>query len=138
MSDKNDNTIFTLECPQCGIPFTTKNCNYGRKDILCAFGCRQHNKKVKSKKRSKKHYQKVDKKKIKKDINRARSLKKDDSKDKALKRKSVDPFFLYIRLLVQSILKINIQVQEITQIQEKLRSRCLSLYDKLCHFSRDG
>lgn len=135
LADRNDQTIFALECPQCGISFLSRTSNYGRSDIFCPFGCRQENKKRRARERSKKHYQKPSKKKIKKELNRGRSLKKDNPDQLPFKSKSVDPFLLYIRIYLHSILKIKIQIQEIIEFQKNLRSRGLSFYRSLIHIT---
>lgn len=138
IADKNDHAIFILICSQCGIPFLAKNCNRGRSDILCTFGCRQRNKKSKARKRSQKYRQKDDKKQIKKKLNRKRSLKGDELKKDSSNKKTIDPFIIYIKLVLQSILKIKIQIQEIIQIQKKVRSRGLDFYQRFIHYVEDG
>ena len=145
LADKNDHTIFKLECPQCGIPFMTKNSNLGRTDILCPFGCRQENKKAKARERSKRYYQKPDKREIKKKLNRARSLTSlttstnDESEKKSSEKTPTIPILEYAILLLQAILKkTELQPQEIAQIQKNLRSRCLSFYQKLVHITGHG
>ncbi len=132
LADKNDHTILIIRCSQCGIYFITKKSNSGRYDILCPFGCRQNNKKTKSRKRSKKYYKKNKEKKKK--LNRARSEINNTTTEKPHTLK-VDPFSLYIKLFLNSILKIKTQPDEITQLQEKVRSRGLSFYQKLVHHS---
>ena len=113
----------------------TKNSNHGRDDILCPFGCRQNNKKVKSRKRSKDRN--LRNKEKKKKLNRARSENTTTSTRLSPPLK-VDPFTLYLQLTLTSILKTKIQINEIIDLQEKVRSRGLSFYQKLVHHSDYG
>ena len=137
LADKNDHTVFILECPQCGISFITKNSNLDRSDVLCPFGCRQENKKSKARERSKRYYQKPDKKKIKQKLNKARSLTPSPNnkpEQKTSVKSPITPILVYAKLLLQAILKkADLQPQEIAQIQKILRSRGLSFYQKLVH-----
>lgn len=136
LADRNDHTIFILRCPQCGIPFFTKNSNFGRKDILCTFGCRQNHKKAKSRERSKKYCQNPANKDKKKKLNRSRSLI--DKCPKEVSSKKVDPFVFYLKLVLQSILLTNFQTREIVELHDFVRSRGLSFYQRLVHYSDYG
>ena len=135
LADKNDHTSFVIRCPQCGILFMTKNSNYARDDILCPFGCRQNNKKVNARKRSKDRN--LRNKEKKKKLNRARSENTTTSTILSPPVK-VDPFALYLQLTLTSILKTKIQIDEIIELQEKVRSRGLSFYQRLVHHSDYG
>jgi hypothetical protein len=113
----------------------TKNSNHGRDDILCPFGCRQNNKKVKARKRSKDRNLRNKEKKRK--LNKARSENATTS-TKLPPTFKVDPFTLYLQLTLASILKTKIQIDEIIDFQDKVRSRGLSFYLKLVHHAGDG
>ena len=114
----------------------TKNSNHGRTDILCPFGCRQNNCKTKSNKRSKRYYQKQKNREKKRQLNRARSLINYPKRKPSHQR--VDYFTLYLKFILQSILLTKLQTQEIIDLQDKVRSRGLSFYQKLVHDSGYG
>ena len=134
LADKFDHTSFVLGCSQCGILFITKNSNYGRDDILCPFGCRQNRQKIKSRERSKRHYKKLDKKNLKKKLNRARSEINNHILQERSSSLKMDPFLSYLKLILSSILKIKIELDEIIDLQGKVRSRGLSFYQRLVHY----
>jgi len=76
-------------CRYCTIAFLTTPSNRDRHDLLCPFGCRENHKRHQSKKRSTAFYQTSDGKKIKKELNRRRYIKKEGSsqqKNEGLKR----------------------------------------------------
>lgn len=137
LADKIDHTFLILRCPQCGIPFLTKTCNRGRTDILCTFGCKQNHQKAQARKRSKKYAQKKMAKAKKKKANQQRSLVGHTPQIKSLSKK-VDPFILYLKFILQSILLTKIQTHEIIEILNKVSSRGLSFYQKLIHHSDYG
>ena len=45
-----------VSCRHCGIRFLTHPRNANRRDLFCAFGCREHHRRQQANERSKKHY----------------------------------------------------------------------------------
>ncbi|MBF0301014.1 MAG: hypothetical protein HQK51_20060 [Oligoflexia bacterium] len=133
---EEDNTAVIIRCSQCGILILTKNCNSGRKDICCPFGCRKKRKQENSKARSKKYYDNGGhtKKKI---LNRARS-DKTINKTSALQsqKPQIDPFILYLRILLHSIFKEKISLEEIIHLHQKVISRSLEFCKNLAILAR--
>lgn len=136
LADRLDHTIFILGCPHCGIPFITKNSNFGRRDVLCSFNCRQNKKKANARKRSKKYYQNPINREKKKKLNRSRSLV--NNTPNIVPPPKTDPFILYTKLLTESLLKKMMEVEEFIVLEEKVRSRGLLFYQKLIHYSDYG
>lgn len=135
---KSNHVLITLTCPQCELPFLTTRSNLGRSDIYCPFGCRQEYKKAKAQERSKRYSQKPDKKEQKKKINRARSEVNNITESNPSVIFPNIIFIMYLKIILSSILKIKIQPIEITQILKKVRSRGLSFYQNLIHYTDYG
>lgn len=133
LAEKSDHNSFILSCPQCEIPFLTKNCNLGRTDILCSFGCKQNHQKAQSRKRSKQYSQKKSSKEKKKKNNKKRSLFGNSPSEKKTTEKP-DHFIVYIKLILQILLKTKFHYQEIIELLKKVSSRGLSIYQKMVHY----
>lgn len=124
-------------CPICKIPFVTHKCNYGRSDILCPLGCRQKRKKENANGRSRKYYDSPKGKNKKKILNRARSDKTIiiNKKDQYFHKKYNDPFIIYAKFILDSIVKIKLKLSEITDVVQIVRSHCLEFMKKMCDLS---
>jgi hypothetical protein len=135
---KANHALLTLTCSQCELPFLSTRSNLGRSDICCPFGCRLEHKRAKARGRSKKYYQKPDKKEQKKKINRTRSEINKISNNKSPIQSSNIFLIIYIKIILSSILKIKVQPTEITKLLKNVRSRGLSFYQKLIHYTDYG
>ncbi len=135
---KANHALITLTCPQCELPFLSTRSNLGRRDIYCPFGCRLEHKRAMARERSKKYSQKPDKKEQKKKINRARSEVNNVLDQKAPPVSNNIFFIMYLKLLLSSMLKLQIQPTEIIQLLKKVRSRGLSFYQNLVHYTDYG
>lgn len=126
----------TIICPHCELLFISSRSNDGRKDIFCPLGCRQANKKTKACERSKKYYSNPVNRRKKQLLNRARSLVNYVAKD--LPPPKVDPFVIYLKIILQSVLLVKFKTPEIVVIINKVRSRGLLFFQKLVHYSDYG
>lgn len=135
---KTNHALITLICPQCELPFLSTRSNLGRSDIYCPFGCRLEHKRAKARERSKRYYQKPDNKNKKNKINRGRSEVGKIPHTKPLPLLKNIPFAMYLKMILSSILNIKVQPTEITQILKKVRSRGLSFYQNLIHYTDYG
>ena len=52
--------------------------------------------------------------------------------------KKIDPFIVYLKLILQSILLTEFQTREIVRLLDKVSSRGLSFYQNLIHHSDYG
>ncbi len=135
---KANHALITLTCPQCELPFLSTRSNIGRSDIYCPFGCRLEHQRAMARERSKKYSEKPDKKGLKKKTNRARSEVNKILEKKPPEISSNIFFILYLKMILSSILKIKVQDTEITQLLKKVRSRGLSFYQNLIHYTDYG
>lgn len=90
-------------CPECHIYFLTHPGNRNRKDIRCPFGCRAHQKQIKSAKRSSKYYKSVNggkKKKTSNDKRYINSFKKIKRKPSQADKKQREAFLSYLRWIL--------------------------------------
>ncbi len=135
---KANHALINLTCSQCELPFLSTRSNLGRSDIYCPFGCRQEHKKAKARERAKKYYQKPDKREQKKKINRARSeVNKIPEKKPPIIFHNII-FVMYLKIILSSILNLKIQPTEIIQLLKIVRSRGLSFYKNLIHYTDYG
>ena len=135
---KANHALITLTCLQCELPFLSTRSNLGRNDIYCPFGCRLEHKRTKARERSKRYYQKSDKKEKKKKINRTRSEVNKIPHEKPQTLLKNIPLVMYLKMILSSILKMKVQPTEIIQLLNNVRSRGLLFYKKLIHYTDYG
>jgi hypothetical protein len=97
---QNKNYV-VMKCPRCGIYFITPNCNNGREDIHCPFGCREMKRRQKSTQRSKAYYKSQEGKKKKAAINQNRKNPTDEAPDNSSEKD--DPLIDYISMMLTAI-----------------------------------